>query len=156
MVRHTSGLGSLDKKHNELKQLKWLNSQTSKRTVKKKLQMVETAIQHKIQSSWVGSNCSYWRNSTKSLIRSKSMSNQTSETVKLKNTEGTELLNWLISSQIWAFFRSVTLNKFFACLQLITLIWALFHLLRYSVIFVAKLRFSQLFLHKIILSFIGS
>ena len=74
--------------------------------------MVETAIQHKIQSSWVGSICSYWRNSTKSLIRSKSRSDQISETVKLKNTEGTELLNWLISSQIWALFRSVRLKKF--------------------------------------------
>ena len=39
-----------DKKHNQLKYLKWLNSQTSKETVKlKKLQTAETVKWHKMQ-----------------------------------------------------------------------------------------------------------
>ena len=50
MVKNSLGQGSWDKKHNELKQLKWLNGQTSKEIVKlKKLQIAETAKRHKIQ-----------------------------------------------------------------------------------------------------------
>ena len=49
MVKHSLGLGSSDKRL-KLKQLKWLNSQTSMEIVKpKKLQMTETVKRHKIQ-----------------------------------------------------------------------------------------------------------
>ena len=50
MIKHTLGLGSSDKMHEKLKQLKWLNSQTSKEVVKlKKFQTVETVKRHKSQ-----------------------------------------------------------------------------------------------------------
>ena len=40
----------MDKKHNQLKYLKWLNSQSSKETVKlKKSQTAETVKRHKMQ-----------------------------------------------------------------------------------------------------------
>ena len=109
--------------------------------------MVETAIQHEIQSSWVGSIYSYWRNSTKRLIRSKSRSDRISEIINSRILR--ELNCW-----IDLFRRKFGLSlgrsrwKSFACLQLITLIWALFHLLHDSVILGPKYAFLSFFAQK--------
>ena len=134
-----------------------LNSQTSKEIVKlKKLQMVETVKRHKMQR-------------VAGLVQSAHMDEihqqakfgqevwvtKQAKTVKLKKN-WTNYLNWLFCHWI-TLSLAVTLKKnFFPCLQLITLIWALFHLIRRFGDFNGQIRLFSDFSHRKMVSFVCS